>query len=144
MELINCNLEDKEKKAIDILKKQYGLKIETACFATDWIPKYLILDRTRNIHSYIVFFFEDNEKIISRYSSYNTSFINILRRLSEVQYSQLDRPLFLFYFDKYFKLRTTEIEIIKQSLFENKISQSNFQTYFDDSILFPQTIKQQL
>ena len=83
---------------IDIayFQKTYGLKIEEANFSKGFIPKHIVLDRTRNIHSYIVFCDVNEGNISSQYwdeSSYKEGIISVL----QTQYSQLSRPLFFIY-----------------------------------------------
>lgn len=140
----NNFISEKEIRAIGILKKQYGINIENACFAKGWIPKYIILDKTRNIHSYAVFLFESKGKFSSMYSNKSIQLIEIFSKLSKIQFSELDRPLFLFLFDENFKLKVSEIELIKENIFLKKLEEDNFLTFFDSSAYFPQMIKQQL
>lgn len=75
---------------LNILQKKYKLKIEKANFANGYIPSYILLDRTRNIHSYLVPVSKEIADILTDYLSH-------LKEYYKVQYSQLDRPLFLLF-----------------------------------------------
>ena len=108
------NLIDKEFELLKHVKFKYKLNIEKACFATGWIPKYIILDRTRNIHSYCVFIFEDE-------FSFTTNFINSnLEEYYKIRYSALDRPLFIFLISENFNIKFFEINDYK-NLVNNQI-----------------------
>ena len=81
------------------LHKQYKFHIEDANFSKGFIPKKILLDKTRNIHSYIIFCKIENNSLISKYwdcDNFLTSFKSILA----TQYSDLDRPLFFLFRDK--------------------------------------------
>lgn len=84
-----------EKNIIINLKKSYKLNIEEACFAKDWVPFHIILDRTRNIHSYLVFASFSNNNYSGRYFTNPKTFGQDILSLIRTQYSQLDRPLFI-------------------------------------------------
>lgn len=133
-----------EEAAAVFLRQNFGIKLEKACFAKGIIPPYLILDRTRNIHSYATFIFKENGTLSHRGVDASLDIIGYLRQLAKIQFSELDRPLFLFLFDDEFKLSASEIEIIKDHLFSNDITEENLLSFFDNSNYFPQIIKQQL
>lgn len=108
---------DFEKEINTQLCKQIRLRIEQACFATGYIPNYILLDSTRNIHSYIEYCNYQNGKLFSSHwdSESNDGLINLLR----TQYSQLDRPLFfIFKIDGVF--RAIESSPIREHLLENR------------------------
>lgn len=77
-------------------KKVFGLKIEEANFSKGFIPKHILLDRTRNIHSYIVFCEISDGKSSSIYWDNSLSKENIIS-IVRTQYSQLNRPLFFVF-----------------------------------------------
>lgn len=80
----------------------FGFKIEEANFSKGFIPKHIILDRTRNIHSYIVFCDICEGKSSSIYWDNNSSKEGVIS-IVQTQYSQLNRPLFfVFQKDKQF------------------------------------------
>lgn len=92
-------MSNQEIAVIDRLKTDFNLKIEEACFSKGYIPKFILLDRSRNIHSYIIPCHINDGELTSSYwnsLSFDESIIQFLR----VQYSQLDRPLFFVYEQK--------------------------------------------
>jgi hypothetical protein len=99
------NHQDWEKEEIESIKRNYKLTIEEACFAKGFIPKHIILDKTRNIHSYIVFGKLEDKSISGTYFSISGNSIIDLTELVKIQYSSLDRPLF-------FVLKNNDGEII--------------------------------
>lgn len=105
------------------LKSELKLKIESANFAQGYIPRDILLDRTRNIHSYIIPCLFKNEKIDSIYWS-DTNFIDSIIALLRVQYSQLDRPLF-FIIKKDNDYKIIEGNIIREYILENSISKTD-------------------
>lgn len=109
-----------ESIVIDELKSNYKLKIEEACFSTDWIPKHILLDRTRNIHSYFIFatFYKNIYK--GRYFNNDNNFENDIIELIKTQYSKLDRPLFLIIQDENYHLLGIEASTIREFILENK------------------------
>jgi len=120
-------MNDIESNIINLLKSQYKLKIEEANFAKGLIPKYILLDRTRNIHSYIVPTLVQ-DKIIETY--YNVSCkSDTLELLYKLQFSSLDRPLFLVF--KYeLDLFFLDIKNFESCLHEQK----NIKTFLDNKI----------
>ncbi len=99
------------------LKKNHRLNIELACFATEYIPKHILLDKTRNIHSYLIFCQNNNGKLSSTYwneDTINTGLINIVK----TQYSQLDRPLFFIIQNTDNTLNIIEGNLIREKLQE--------------------------
>ena len=102
--MLEKTLIDRDLKLIKHFKLKYKLNIEKACFSKGWIPKYIILDRTRNIHSYCVFIFQDD-------FTFTNDFINKdLIEFSKIRYSSLDRPLFIFLISKNLNIKFFEIE----------------------------------
>ena len=101
------------------LKAKYKLHIEKSCFSTGAIPNYLLLDSTRNIHSYIEFcdvvdgVFESAHIDVK---SPNKGVIDIVR----TQYSQLDRPLFFIYKDEKGIFRVIESTPIREHLLDER------------------------
>jgi len=99
------------------LKQKYKLNIELACFAMGFVPKYILLDRTRNIHSYLMFFRTENQQITSSIcenANLKDRLINVLR----TQYSQLDRPLFLIIQNNDKTLKIIEGNYVREKLLE--------------------------
>jgi hypothetical protein len=86
---------ESDLNTIALIKKQYKLNIELASFQKGFIPNYILLDKTRNIHSYIVVADYDNSTIGGYYFNKDIDFNSILIELLKIQYSTLDRPLFL-------------------------------------------------
>lgn len=105
------------------LKSELKLKIESANFAQGYIPRDILLDRTRNIHSYIIPCLFNNEKVDSNYWS-DTNFIDSLIALLRIQYSQLDRPLF-FIIKKDNDYKIIEGNIIREYILANSVSQTD-------------------
>jgi hypothetical protein len=107
---------------IDVLKnfkKDFKLNIEEACFATNYIPKHIILDKTRNIHSYVVFGTLENKKLTGTFFSISNNFISDLIELIKVQFSSLDRPLFFLLKNSIGEIMTIEGNLIREFLLNN-------------------------
>lgn len=101
-----------------LLKKKYRLNLEPVSFPNCKIPKYILLDRTRNIHSYFLFCRNKNNVLES--TNWNTANITIrLTQIVQTQYSELDRPLFLVIQDKDLSLKIIEGNTIREKLLEN-------------------------
>ena len=119
---------NKDLELIKHFKSKYKLNIEKACFSKGWIPNYIILDRTRNIHSYCVFIFQDD-------FTFTQKFINQdLIEYSKIRYSSLDRPLFIFLISSDFNIKFFEIEEFKnlvENQMLNNISLNNLWVNFD-------------
>ena len=99
------------------LKSTYRLNVELACFASGFVPKHILLDRTRNIHSYLLFLRNENQHIVTSICDtehLKDGLINVLR----TQYSQLDRPLFLIIQDFDNSLKVIEGNYIREKLLE--------------------------
>lgn len=119
-------------------KSKYQLNIEQACFSKGWIPNYIILDRTRNIHSYCVFIFQDD-------FTFTNDFINKdLIEFSKIRYSTLDRPLFIFLISKELNIKFFEIEEFKNLLEEKKINKLNLNNLWIDFDSMSSAIKSEL
>jgi hypothetical protein len=89
-------MSEQEIAVIDKIRIEYNLKIEEACFSKGYIPRYIILDKSRNIHSYIVPCYISGKKLISSYWM-NLRFEETILQFLKIQYSHLDRPLFFAY-----------------------------------------------
>lgn len=118
-----CN---EELVVIEQLKKDYNLKIEDACFATEYIPKFILLDKSRNIHSYIVPCYIHNRQLSSSYWD-NESFCNSVLQFVRIQYSQLDRPMFFVYTHNG-DVKVIEGEVIKR-FFEDHTPQESLMDF---------------
>jgi hypothetical protein len=129
---------DKGTALIQHFKSKYQLNIEQACFSKGWIPNYIILDRTRNIHSYCVFIFQDD-------FTFTNDFINKdLIEFSKIRYSNLDRPLFIFLISKELNIKFFEIEEFKNLLEEKKINKLNLNNLWIDFDSMSFAIKSEL
>ena len=123
---------------IQHFKSKYQLNIEQACFSKGWIPNYIILDRTRNIHSYCVFIFQDD-------FTFTNDFINKdLVEFSKIRYSTLDRPLFIFLISKELNIKFFEIEEFKNLLEQKKINKLNLNNLWIDFDSMSSAIKSEL
>ena len=91
-------MNDFENIEIASLGKKYKLHFEDASFAKGYIPRKILLDGTRNIHSYFVFCKYEDGFIASTYWQ-KTNFIQSLKSIIAIQYSDLDRPLFFVFQD---------------------------------------------
>lgn len=138
-------IETIEKKILTILKEKYRFKIEDACFATGFIPKLILLDRTRNIHSYIILCAKKEDSLLSSQFEKNTDLVSNLISFSKIQFSALDRPLFLIFMDEeQDTLKTIELSKVKELFLQEEFSISNL---FNLTIDFDQVaplIKQEL
>ncbi|MDR1551944.1 MAG: hypothetical protein LBS69_00575 [Prevotellaceae bacterium] len=109
--------EEFEFSISNTLKSIYRLNIEAACFAAGFVPKHILLDRTRNIHSYFLFLRTKDQHIITSICDtghLKDGLINVLR----TQYSQLDRPLFLIIQDNDKSLKVIEGNFVREKLLE--------------------------
>ena len=119
-------------------KSKYRLNIEEACFSGGWIPNHIILDRTRNIHSYCVFIFQDD-------FTFTNDFINKdLIEFSKIRFSTLDRPLFIFLISKELNIEFFEIEEFKNLLEEEKLNKLNLNKLWIDFDSMSSAIKSEL
>lgn len=109
-----------EEKVINSLYQKYKLTVEEACFAKGWIPKHIILDRTRNIHSYIVFADYSNKVFKGRYFQSISSFQEDVIELVKIQYSKLDRPLFILYKHEDGAIYCIESNEIREHILNNR------------------------
>lgn len=118
------------------LCKQYRFRIEDANFAKGYIPNKILLDRTRNIHSYIVFCRIENGLLSSEYWN-SDDFAVSIRALLSTQYSNLDRPLFFLFRDKNNILKSIEGTELRLALLNNPSLDIN-RYIIDNSISFNQ------
>ena len=113
---------------ISYLQNAFRLKIERASFACGRIPRYVLLDKTRNIHSYIIpCELRDGVVIADIDGEYHLS--SIIAALLQIQYSQLDRPLFFIINEHNNTLSTIEGNEIKEMLLEQVDSNVDINTY---------------
>lgn len=110
-------MNDFEEKILAKLRKDYRLKTEDANFAKGLIPVKILLDGTRNIHSYLVLCEKKENFLESSYWNKEDFDTNIKSMLS-LQYSDLDRPLFFIYFENN-KLMLIEGNDIRETILEN-------------------------
>jgi len=110
--------ENFESSISSLLRKQYHMNLESVSFPNYRIPKYILLDRTRNIHSY--FLFCRNESNVLKSTNWHTdNMANDLTQIVQTQYSELDRPLFIVIQDKDASLRIIEGNTIREKLLAN-------------------------
>lgn len=100
------------------LCKTYKLRIEDANFAKGYIPRKILLDGTRNIHSYFVFCKMEDEALLSVYWE-KQNFRKALKSMLALQYSDLDRPLFFIFRDNEGKYKAIEGNELRETFLEN-------------------------
>ena len=110
---------EKEQYLVSRLQSEYKLKIEEACFSSGWIPKHILLDKTRNIHSYFVFASISKGNFSGRYFSNRSDFDLNVYNIIKTQYSNLDRPLFFIIQDEESGIRCIEGNEIRDYILEN-------------------------
>lgn len=101
------------------LKSKYRLNIEKACFAQNYIPNYILLDSTRNIHSYIEFCILESGHLYSTHWG-KEDILNGLVKVLQIQTSQLDRPLFFIFKDETDTYKVIESNLIKERILEGE------------------------
>lgn len=106
-----------EAEMCSSLRKKYRLSIEKASFATDSIPHYILLDSTRNIHSYLEFCQKNGDSLVSAHWGLQDQLKGVLS-VVRTQYSQLDRPLFFIFPDEKGTLFIIESEDVREHLLE--------------------------
>lgn len=97
--------------------KKYRLHFENANFAKGLIPRKVLLDNTRNIHSYFVFCKYDNDSLSSAYWQ-KENLLNSIKLMISLQFSDLDRPLFLVFRTKNNQYNTIEGNELREALLE--------------------------
>ncbi len=136
--MLEKTLIDRDLELIKHFKSKYKLNIEKACFSKGWIPNYIILDRTRNIHSYCVFIFQED-------FTFTSDFINNdLIEFSKIRYSSLDRPLFVFLISNNLNIKFFEIEEFKNLLEQQKLNKSNLNNLWVEFDSMSSAIKAEL
>lgn len=113
-----------ENKIIIKLYNEFKLKVEVACFSYGWIPEHILLDRTRNIHSYLVFFKFTKSNIFGRYFTIPEFVENSFLHLLKTQYSNLDRPLFFVGIDEKNNIHWAEGTMIRELFIESEGTRS--------------------
>jgi hypothetical protein len=113
------NYIEQEQYLVSRLKSEYKIKIEDACFSTGWIPKHILLDKTRNIHSYIVFASISKNNFFGRYFSNNSDFGLNIYNLIKTQFSNLDRPLFFIIQDEKDDIQCIEGNEVREHILAN-------------------------
>lgn len=109
------NSEANEARMCEILHSKYKLRIEKSCFSTGAMPNYIILDSTRNIHSYVEFCDIQDGVLTSIHIDNKQPLIGLVDVL-RTQYSQLDRPLFFIFSNSNETLMTIESQIVREHL----------------------------
>ena len=110
-----------EKSIITSLHLNYNLKLIEASFSEGYISKYILLDRTRNIHSYYELAEIVDDDLINRLFI-NHKIENVFLELSRIQYSTLDRPSFLIIRNKVGVLQIINIADVRRLFLKNKFS----------------------
>lgn len=98
-------------------KSKYRLNIEKACFAQNHIPNYILLDSTRNIHSYMEFCVLESGHLSSIHWD-EGDILGGLIRVLQVQTSQLDRPLFFIFKEESGTYKVIESNLVKEHILE--------------------------
>ena len=106
-----------EAEMCSALMKKYKLHLEKSCFSTGSMPNYLLLDSTRNIHSYIEFCDLEDGKLESSHVDSKMQDRGVLG-IIRTQYSQLDRPLFFVFKDSTGVFHAIESTPIREHLLE--------------------------
>ena len=109
-------IEIENKECLSIAQK-FKLHFEDANFAKGFIPKKVLLDSTRNIHSYWVFCKYKDGALSSNYWQPYSS-IDSIKSMLSVQYSELDRPLF-FIFNRDNKYKIIEGNELREKILAN-------------------------
>ncbi len=131
-----------ELNTLNIIKKKYKLNIELASFCSGYIPQYILLDKTRNIHSYMVFSEIVNSSFKGSYFDRKSDFKDILLELLKIQYSTLDRPVF-FIINSNGNIQAIECGSIREFLLENNSDLENIENFIiNESVSFDDIIKQ--
>ena len=108
-----------EEEMCSFLRKNYKLNIERASFSTASIPNYILLDSTRNIHSYLEFCQKDGNSLVSAHWGLQDQLKGVLS-VVRTQYSQLDRPLFFIFPDEKGTLYIIESAEVREHLLEDR------------------------
>lgn len=85
----------KTSKIISKIKSKYKLTLHEACFSEGVIPRFIVLDRTRNIHSYMDFYDYPSQTLRGEEHKSDDEIKEKLIKFCQIQYSSLDRPFFL-------------------------------------------------
>ncbi|MBP5721360.1 MAG: hypothetical protein J6W82_09910 [Bacteroidales bacterium] len=101
------------------LRSKYKINIEKASFSTASIPNYIILDSTRNIHSYVEFCKIEKEQLVSSHWDIKDQLRGVLSVI-QTQYSQLDRPLFFMFPDENGVFYSIESSVVREHLLEER------------------------
>lgn len=121
-------------KLVSQLKKDYKVSLHEACFSEGVIPRFIILDKTRNIHSYIDFYNCQRQSIRGEIHQSNVEIKEKLIKFCQIQFSSLDRPFFLHvdkYEDSFFidisdlRIATLKGELNIESIDELRIDKSD-------------------
>ena len=89
-------MDSRTSKIRSQIKSDYKLTLHKACFSEGHIPRFIILDRTRNIHSYIDFYDYPSQNLRGEKLRSNDEIKEKLIKFCQIQYSTLDRPFFLY------------------------------------------------
>lgn len=108
-----------EAEMCSSLRKKYRLNIEKASFSTNSIPNYILLDSTRNIHSYLEFCQKSGDNLVSAHWGLQDQLKGVLS-VVRTQYSQLDRPLFFIFPDEKGTLYIIESADVREHLLEDR------------------------
>lgn len=112
-------IENFENSMRTFIKKQYRWNLESISFPNKQIPKFILLDKTRNIHSYFVFC-RNKHNLLESTNWQTNNMPTSLTQIIKTQFSELDRPLFLVIQDEDASLRIIEGNIIREKLLNDK------------------------
>lgn len=88
-------MDSSTSKKISGIQNDYKIKLHEACFSKGEIPRFIILDRTRNIHSYMDFYDYPSQTLRGETLKSGDEIKEKLIKFCQIQYSTLDRPFFL-------------------------------------------------
>lgn len=88
-------MNSKTSKIISQIKSEYKLTLHEACFSQGVIPRFIVLDRTRNIHCYMDFYDYPSQTLRGEELKSGDEIKEKLIKFCQIQYSTLDRPFFL-------------------------------------------------
>ena len=89
-------MDSRTLKIISEIKSEYNLTLHEASFSTSVMPRFIILDRTRNIHSYMDFYNYPSQILRGEKLKSGDEIKEKLIKFCQIQYSTLDRPFFLY------------------------------------------------
>lgn len=99
------------------LSEKFRLKLDTVSFPNPYLPYHILLDRTRNIHSY--FLLSRYTKGGFQYEESNEPFLDYLIGSLRAQLSEMDRPFFILIQKAASKYDVIEGNEVREFILEN-------------------------